>query len=279
MLVSQKIASNTQFLRIPEWDSEINITKEQIRGDVLRSPKFLVGTHLLNMRNPKGTILADFFANEKVDLQKWGKRFDIWSEFARLPMPLFCIENESGLMLVKQLDSDVIALWINDVGALSSIYSLCSADDLLTMKNIEIKKGSPTFLRLANSAELRYDLSEASALLHGIVLELLVYLNVSNITHVLYRPSRRELGKIPQVFKPFFEYRVVDIYRERKSFKSLEDVEGFINDSNGSAERRAHLVRGHFKNKNGKLFWWNSFMRNRKNIHTEGMIVHDYVVH
>ena len=50
-------------------------------------------------------------------------------------------------------------------------------------------------------------------------------------------------------------------------------------DSEVSSDRRAHLVRGHFKNKNGKLFWWNSFIRNRNSALTDGTIVHDYCVH
>lgn len=104
-----------------------------------------------------------------------------------------------------------------------------------------------------------------------VVLNTMVFLNVRNVSVRTIGPSRKEaakLGIVPTAMSKY-SYRVIDIFRELDpELMRFEDIEKFIRSRTGSsgADRRAHLVCGHFKKKRGSLFWWNSHMRNAKNI-------------
>lgn len=110
------------------------------------------------------------------------------------------------------------------------------------------------------------------------VLELLLHMNVANKNIHRYSLKVKEAKGLGKSILPLYEYRILDIFRERKSYESVKDIEDAMSTKLDVQQRRAHLVRGHFKNKNGKLFWWNPFMRNRKNASELGTIEKDYRV-
>lgn len=113
------------------------------------------------------------------------------------------------------------------------------------------------------------------------VIEALLYLNLANIGKHVYKPSKREMPNVPEVLHARYTYHIIDVFKERQDLTSLSQVVDFMRaseslDSTEQALRRAHLVRGHFKRKGGKLYWWNPFVRNRKNIDTAGISDHGY---
>jgi hypothetical protein len=111
----------------------------------------------------------------------------------------------------------------------------------------------------------------------SIVYEVLLFIHAVNADVVKYTPQKFELKSVPKVLHPKYEYRILDINRTKKEYESLDSVLKFIRDGDGDKlDRRAHLVRGHFKRKNGKLFWWNAFLRNKKNIDDVGIVDKDY---
>ncbi len=103
-----------------------------------------------------------------------------------------------------------------------------------------------------------------------------MFMNAVNSNVTEYKPHKSELKKIPKVLHPKFEYKILDIFRTREKYESLGDVLTSISKVEENRSKRAHLVRGHFKTINGRLFWWNHFMRNRKNKEEVGYIKKDY---
>lgn len=79
------------------------------------------------------------------------------------------------------------------------------------------------------------------------------------------------------MFGPQYIYRVLDIWRDRKQFVSLQDIKSFLSPPEEERRKqRAGLVRGHFKIRQTGLFWWDMFMRNSRNAQTVGVIDKDY---
>jgi hypothetical protein len=109
------------------------------------------------------------------------------------------------------------------------------------------------------------------------LLEALLFMNVSNATLVKYMPSQKEITFVPPQHRDKYIYRILDITRSRKQYESIAQIEEDLKSATlDKGMKRAHLVRGHFKRKNGKLFWWNPFMRNRNNAESVGKIDKDY---
>lgn len=109
-----------------------------------------------------------------------------------------------------------------------------------------------------------------------IMFEALMFMNAVNSNVIECKPRKDELKKIPKVLHPKFEYKILDIFRTKVKYDSLDDALTSISKVEENRNKRAHLVRGHFKTINGRLFWWNHFMRNRKNKEEVGYIKKDY---
>ena len=109
------------------------------------------------------------------------------------------------------------------------------------------------------------------------LMETLLYLNASNTEIVTYKPSKKELAGVVKVLHKHFEYKVLDIYRSKKSYESINDIMAFIGGSEETRTvRRAHMVRGHFCTRGDKLYWRRPHMRSRKNLSEVGFISKDY---
>ena len=74
-----------------------------------------------------------------------------------------------------------------------------------------------------------------------------------------------------------FEYKIVDLFREKKGFGSMDDIQEFMRRASfTSSDRRAHIVEGHWKKIKGEFYWWSHHMRCRKNYHTLGFVDKQY---
>jgi hypothetical protein len=111
------------------------------------------------------------------------------------------------------------------------------------------------------------------------VLDILLHFNVANVRIHKYTPTQKEMKHIPGRVQEKYVYHILDVFRERTIYHSLKDVEDRASDTVGGVQRKAHLVRGHFKEKKNGLFWWNPFMRNSKNRESVGYVDKDYQLH
>lgn len=158
----------------------------------------------------------------------------------------------------------------NSVGTYASKDEMAAALELLMQGTSEVHgydtvEGAMDVLRLTGSQAM------------DVLGEVLLFLNASNSRITKYQVKKKEMPKAPKPFLPKYEYRILDLYRTKTEYQSLEEVEEFLTPSDKvKLQRRAHLVRGHFKTRNGKLFWWNAFLRNRKNIDSMGVVDKDY---
>uniref|UniRef100_A0AAU7PFR8 Uncharacterized protein n=1 Tax=Burkholderia phage vB_BgluM-SURPRISE13 TaxID=3159457 RepID=A0AAU7PFR8_9VIRU len=108
--------------------------------------------------------------------------------------------------------------------------------------------------------------------------EILRYLNCANAPVRRYTPTQKEASGIPVRQLPFYTYRVLTLVKVNKEFESMEEVKAASSKHKYHIERRASFVRGHVKIRNGKPFWWNPHLRNKKNIDTLGFVDKDYRV-
>jgi hypothetical protein len=110
------------------------------------------------------------------------------------------------------------------------------------------------------------------------IFPLIMFANMHNVSIHRYQMKRGEISKaIPNPMLSKYEYRVIDLFREKTGFDSLGEIKEFFQNANRTlVDRRAHIVRGHFKEIRGKLYWWNSFMRNHHNRDTLGFVDKGY---
>lgn len=110
-------------------------------------------------------------------------------------------------------------------------------------------------------------------------IQALLLLNITNKEFVSYKLTKNEATKInlAKCLIPKFEYRILDVRRNIKVFNNYEEVKKFIESKTPpNKDIRAHVVRGHFKKRGDKLFWWKPFIRNLKNKDTVGYVDKSY---
>lgn len=145
-------------------------------------------------------------------------------------------------------------------------------------EHTEVSRSTMAAKKMTEKAMNEFLGDEVTGLLVGMFV--VFFTNMSNVRIHTYRMRKGEISKaIPNSLLPKYEYRVLDLFRERESLESFDDVKAFASGSSRAVrDRRAHLVRGHFKRKGGKLFWWNAHVRNRHNADTVGVVEKDYRV-
>ena len=277
--ISQLIACSQNFVKVPQG-SWFDIGS--YRANVIRATKIFVPHELMDERRNSLETLRKFYHEDlsgRKFIDSQNKKFQQYRQYARSPFPIVFLENDTGSTLVEEIEEKkwritrstndgiifpyILEFELFDTGNLENDFILhfdkhCSQVDDVPDFVIEEAKmvGRCTCME---------------------VLEIFMFMNVSNITMHLIKPTNKEIANIPKVLRPKFLYRCLDIFREKKSFVSLSEVFVFLQDSHHqSEERHAHMVRGHFKAKKNGLFWWNSFMRCRKNISTAGYVDKDY---
>lgn len=108
--------------------------------------------------------------------------------------------------------------------------------------------------------------------------EMLMFIHTKNITVHKYATRKKDFSSpVSKQLLAKFEYRILDIFRERESINNAKEIEDFMENSFRFAEeRRAHMVAGHWKTIKGQIYWWSDHMRCRKNIDDVGYVAKDY---
>ena len=299
MLISQRIIAQPNFLKAPFGDASPEVSKffPRIRRQVIEAQKFLIDDYgIFDGGKTIGELEEELFGHLTPATRK--KRDKQYALYARPAFRVMTLETDKILFLVvEHSDSFWQCITITSDGTVSYFVGICTynfADK--GEKFLDIGFLSPTIQRNFTGVMERYranpedaglgttrkGIAENAALslfYQWIVAETLMLINARNVKRISYTPSRREMGSIPKVLQKSVTYRVMDLFRERTEYVSLEDVSDQLWKPHEGKKTRAHMVRGHFKKKKNGLFWWNAFMRCRKNLEEVGEVKKTYVVY
>ena len=262
---------------IEEAFSKINgrkVTCEDIRVAILQSAKFIIADSLIDSSIEN---IADFVLE---GINNRDKKYDIWRTYGtKLPYPkLFLQTNNVGFLLQQESNGDISVITVTNKGTIHPVISIISA----RLLNTEIEH--PVEILMSLGTEVLYKTDEMKTtfdnmrfMLYGIAVilyEFITYINARNTVIIEYTPKKKELPGIAKALYPLYKLSVVKITKERKEYKSLEEINRDIN-SEENKHIRKHLVRGHFKQCKSGLYWWSPFIRYRN---SEGVVDKTYVV-
>lgn len=274
MLISQRIAKSNHFLKSVKGAYQ---TADEMRAAIIQSVKFIVGTDLLSYQLNTVEIRRRITGGDGDEA--FEKKIEQFKKFARLPFDKMFIENNTGALLVQVTDKGNWLLTdILEDGSASPITIEVPPVEFSDGRGFDAVFHMPDALQKNWEAQGKDKLATYNGFVTILMLcEILLFLNITNVNVHHYVPTKRENDMVAKTLQPKFSYRILDVYRERTRYASLYEIFGhlFI-DKEETAKRRAHLVRGHFKQKNGRLFWWNSFLRCRTNKEVVGMVEKDY---
>lgn len=305
MLISQQIAKNQGFfraapfvLRYKRLAPGLEEAMHELRSKILRAHKFIIPLEIMDLNASIDTQTEAFAKlagveskSKLMDFDKYGKRFDLYAKFVKLPYNVMVLENQTGLLLLERHEKDgqelIRVIRVNRHGVLTPYafewvpsrsreherekgLDLIAPHKAYNQITHHVFKTMQEDQRDFNGVMLTTQLDVAT------VSEILLLLNCANITIGQCKPTNKEASGIPKVFMPYYTYRILDIFRERRRYERLSDVETFLNEDAQDIERRAHFVRGHFKTIREVLHWWNPFMRNRRLLESHGYADKDY---
>jgi hypothetical protein len=298
MLLSQRVAEDTRFLKInydlgrrgPNFIIDMRLK-------IMRSTKIIVGTEFVEIDDlgacpnqefsdgrPIGYVAGEMSKGELTKHNKdIDRRYALYIKYCKMPMPIITIESSKGMYLAEKIGEDRIRLTVITP----------QGEIMPTVMYIHMDKLGPTNNMVADFdhwflSEMFMDafaqnpkFKEVMAMIQGLhmakFLDALLHFNVANSRIHKYCLTKREAAKIPKAMVPKYEYHIVDVWRERTTYHSLREVEEFT--ERNTEQRKAHFVIGHYKEISGKLWWWNPFVRNRKNADTVGVVIKDYRLH
>ena len=312
MLISQKAAASDRFLHYNGAGRVVGVSSKMLKAEaattrmkVIRSIKFLVGTHLLGGDQYIREVKTQVYGSDDPPADVIRKKNELWAKFSRPAFTLMLLENKECALLIEDLHNGWWELTrIEQDGGLSvgRVRKEMTVRNLGVCPNPGHNFGREVYVCdekiipvafpeswLANHMEPGFDpevidyLKDVAYSLNCNALsacELMLMINVANTRIHTYKPTAKELTGVPKVLQPHYSYRLVDLFRERDRYNSLDEMVNDVYQSEKVAlERRAHVVRGHFKEKNEKLFWWSPHVRCKKNAQTLGIVDKDYVVH
>lgn len=280
MLLSQKIAKRIDFLN--SHHNAIHREKlYDIRMKVVKSIKMIVGLEVFNSDIGPREFAQKYLGGEGI--KDTAKRLNMYKLYAMPPFNLLFIENESGGVLIEKMsdDGDWSGTYIASNGMVAVVKPIyrrtktlldqqaMDIDFLVDPSRVPMEEEDVMFMQLT-----LYAYAEA-----------LLFLNVPNVRIHQYKPSRKENAMVPKSLLPWYEYKVLDVFREKEQYSSMKEIEDFAKEaSKEKMERRMHIVRGHFKElrkgrPDARLVWWSAFTRCRKNLETVGIIDKDYHLH
>lgn len=294
MLLSTKIFSRgflhyqaPAILYAQEGPYEMSL--KTLQKEIVNSTKFVVGHETIKIDctiTEAEEILYGKDCQKKSDeeFNEYGnRRIALWKAHAKLPFDSIFIENSTGGILLRKFDESIVFTVVNADGSLhpwqgifnDELWSRGKTNGLLTTSIYrEFLAQQPS--KAIPGKDQSQELVEVSRTYIFLIMNALLYINTKNISLVPYRMSNHEASKkIPDSYRERFVYYVLDIFHNKKEYRSLEDVETYAS-VELTEMRRAHMVRGHFKTIRGVLYWWNSFLRCKKG---NGMIAKDYAVH
>ena len=285
MLISQRIAKDINFLKSVADYKGSKDHLFRLRLDVIHSVKFIVGRELLDLGVSNKKFLDRLFDGKKNEEQVQTK-FSLYNNHCRLPFPGIVIENDTVLLLLiatKPLCWNVYT--VEPDGRVSPAYlviELGSGDNEIGVF-VQYLIPEEAFVKLYGYDETmkkKKRLINNLSILFVAVMEILLFMNAKNIKHVRYTPTKKENEPVPKVLQPKYTYHILDLFRQKKVYTSLQSIEDDLcRPRTASTLRRAVLVRGHFKQRKTGLFFWDFHTRNKHNAETHGMVDKDYRIH
>lgn len=275
MLISQRIAKDPNFLVRIKGDT-FNPSAFDMRMKIIHATKVLAGKDIFNMDSTASDSLKDTFKKRGA----FKERTDQFLKYVRMPFPSIFIENETGGTLVESTGERGMRF-----------YSIINTKDLPGYINpILLFLDEESFHQEDRAIDVRIDMGviepkDADTLeqmkyvyLFQVmeILDVLLFMNAANLKLVQYTPTKLENKMVPKPLILKYTYYVLDVFRTRKVYESMADVMTDLHSDSTVNNRRAHMVRGHWKTIRGKLFWWNPFMRNRRHREIAGEVVKDY---
>lgn len=230
----------------------------------------------------------------------YDKNVRTWATYGtKLPFPIVFLENQTGGILLKQYEKYIEVTYLLEKGITcevrARIFMDSFSDELINKRAFPVEyignKVAEDNLHHLKNRGPKYNPTDVEVfrfqghltstkimnVITIIALQIISFINSGNIKHIHYKPTKKEIDKIPTPFKEKYEYTTIDIFRERKVYHSLEELIQSTS-SVENKEIRAHIVRGHFKHKKNGVFWWNSFIRNNKGVSipkTKDYVLHD----
>lgn len=299
MLISQRIAADPNFLSL-DGTCRLGPKKEvlfALRLEIINSVKFLIDDYGLSSPNTEGgsvhyEVLESIFGT-RTDEGKVTKKEKIFRQFVRPPFPRMCLETKDHLLFVAVVDGadktqQTEVTWqVMMITSKGQVMPAAGLTSMIAGNETPVYAWRPLVVELVNADEYLKDnpigpagqIRATARTIQYITAESLMFMNCQNVVQQIYRPTRKEQGSVPKVLHPHFSYRLLDIFRERKQYVSLESIQSDLWTPREEKKGRAHLVRGHFKHTKHGLFWWNAFMRNRENKASVGEVKKTYVVY
>jgi hypothetical protein len=245
----------------------------------------------LSVYNPSASCLSD---------SDYDKHVNIWNLYGmKMPYTSLFLENETGGILIKKHGNFVVMVAVHSDGVflpgITHIESSGFIPGFIEMRFFPFEFHlSPSFAKAINSIKKKmvevkgitehwrnclthvYNLKLVSQIHAIVAMQVLSFINARNVAKPVYVPKNKELKNIPPSFKSRFTYNTIDIYKTHKVYVSLDEV---LKEANAEklSELHPHLVRGHFKHKKNGVFWWNSFIRNKRSA-TDNVVKKDYVL-
>lgn len=292
MLLSQLILRNKSSI-VSDNQNISTAALLEYRSKILNAVKFIIPNSFfkINLDMPNEafsdiTQWSDFLTEKNYDYKLTKpKNSDLYSEFIKTPFPLMFIENENiGFLLETKGDVVLVTPFGAQVSKNKIVSDGCEYYFKLNSEGMKSEFTDRTMTYLASSTirkappEVRrlplHDFMSSayfnaavetqvtlSIIYHTVLCETLLFMNLKNPPIVKYVFSKVERKYSPKSIPNTYTYNILDIFKANTEYHSLEDVSSFIRNNSHS---KVQLVRGHFKRKFGQLFWWNTFVRNRK---------------
>lgn len=281
MLISQRIAKDVNFLAkigpvytTPFFD---------VRMRIINATKIISTHEFLNFDTNYAENLTQVMANSASSTL--GEKGELLRQYAKMPFPSMFIENDTGGLLVEQTKAGFSIIAVSKTGDIhpyTTVFSGFPEGSSIPLPTIEwhVQPGREV-------TDVMKMAGKVSSLVHVYTaMDVMLFMNVKNITVHQYIPNKKENSMVPRPLLPKYVYRVLDVFRDVTRYESLEQIEGQLAiTAVASADRKAHLVKGHFKEfkeglfgnpKLAGLYWWNMFRRSRKNRDTVGEVEKDY---
>lgn len=285
MLISQRIAKDINFLKPIIEYKQSKSENFDLRLAILNSVKFIVGRELLDFDTGQTELDKRLFGRKPTD-NEVQKRLDLYAVYSRLPFPNVVVENDTGLLLFiskKPLCWSMYSLFADGKVAPGYFEVQCShaGGDIKTTTHCVASEDD--FNKQFGDDKFsgwEQELKSSLGFMFLISMEILLFINVQNIKHVKYVPTKKENAMVPKPLQPKYTYHVLDLFKQKKVYASLEDIkEDLCKPRNATALRRTVLVRGHFKKRKTGIFFWDHYTRNKHNAETHGIVDKDYLVH
>lgn len=289
MLFSMKVF-NPSFLKQTNGElcntivENINFSTETVRQGILRSKKFVVGESLLPYSKISYSNMMKYIFGKDVDNNGMfisdeiaNKHHELYRKYSKLPYPEIFIENSIGGLLIQDKGEFFLITSVEPEGYINPIKVRITKDvlnlGLVSFTDISNFKLTEDY----SSTKVEFAYSLYLYVTSYLTLNALLYINTKNVSNEVYKITKNEATKnnIPKVMAKYYDYHVVDIFHKKKNYEKLSDVVNYSKEELTN-RIRAHMVRGHFKQRASGLYWWNPFLRCKTN---ERFVDKHYEVH